>query len=230
MRWMCGSSFFDGGKNGPEFRREFARIWSANVAEANPPPTRVVVISEGGSQRPDCGIDTDVVKLTGDCGHCEQLVKGERDNEFSGWSASVCALAMLAYSDMANLIFVEEDCLCFGDWVGQLHRDMGDGDMAFGAKMKGPPWMPCSQSLFIVRHSFLPTFVSTYLSYGGERDRNNLGETKFVRLEKQFGSKRIRRHSLPCDRERPISWDAPAWHCQQWTPHELNEARARNLI
>lgn len=230
MRFMIGSSFFDGGKNGPEFRRQFARIWSQNVAEVKPAPTRVVIISEGGSQRPECGIDTDVVHLTGDAGHCEQLVRGERDNEFSGWSASMCALAMISYSEMADFVYWEEDCLCFGDCIGQLYRDMGDGYMAFGRKMTSSPWQVCSQSLFIVRHRFLPTFVSTYLGYGGERDPSNLGEAKFVRMEKQFGPRRIRRHSLACDRERPIPWDAAAWHCQQWTPDELKEARRRNLI
>lgn len=230
MRFLIGSSYFDQGKNGPDFRREFAAIWAENVGKAMPRPSRVVVISEGGSRRPSVGWGTDVVRLTGDCGHCDQLVKGERDNEFSGWSASMCALAMLAYTDMADFVYFEEDCLAFGDWVGQLYRDLGDGDLAFGAKMRGAPWMPAAQSLFIVRHRFIPMFVSTYLGLGGERDASNLGEHKFVKLEQRFGPKRVRRLTFGVDRERPIPWGAKVFYAQQWTAAELAEARRQGLI
>lgn len=231
MRYLLGSSFFDGGKNGAAFRRQLAVIWAENVARARPQPSRVVIVSEGGSKRPNVGpLNADIVRLTGDCGHCDQLVKGERANEFSGWSASMTALAMLAYTDMADFLYWEEDCLAFGDVVGQLYRDMGDGDMVFGRKMTSAPWMPAAQSLFLVRHSFIPTFVHTYLSMGGERKPNNLGEHKFVFIESRFGSRRIRRLSFGVDRERPLPWDAPVWYAQQWTSAELEEAARRKLI
>lgn len=228
MRYLIGSSFFDGGKNGAEFRRAFASVWSANVAKVS--PSRIVIIEEGRSRRPAVGWGTDVVRLTGDCGHCEQLIRGERPNAFSGWSATMTALAMIAYADMADFIYFEEDCLAFGDWVGQLYRDMGTGDLAFGRQMKSPPWQPCAQALFIVRHSFIPQFVSSYLGMGGERVRTNLGEHKFIRIEQKYGPQKIRRLSFGVDRERPIPWDAAVWYAQQWTAEELAEADRRNLI
>lgn len=230
MRFLIGSSYFDGGKNGAEFRRAFVPIWHANIAKASVQPTRIVVIAEAGSKRPGSYWGTDVVRLTGDCGNCDQLVKGLRPNEYSGWTASMTALAMIAYTDMADFVYFEEDNLAFGDWVGQLYRDMGDGDMAFGRKMTSPPWMPCSQALFIVRHRFIPQFVSTYLGFGGERDPRNLGEHKHVKVDQKFGPQRVRRLSFGVDRERPIPWDAPVWFAQQWSPAELEEAKRRNLI
>jgi len=230
MRFLLGSSFFDGGKNGPDFRRAFVPIWQENVAKLRPQPSRIVVVSEGGSKRPGSYSNTDVIRLTGDCGHCEQLVKGERNNEFSGWSASMTALAMLAYADMADFLYFEEDCLAFGDVIGQAYRDMGYGDIVFGRKMTSPPWQPCAQALFLVRHRFLPKFVSMYLGLGGERTRTNLGEAKFCHIERAIGPKRAKRLSFGVDRERPIPWDAPVFYCQQWSPAELDEARSRNLI
>ncbi len=230
MRYLIGSSFFDGGKNGPEFRRDFARLWSANVAKQIPAPSRIVIVADGGSKRPPVGWNTDVIHLTGDAGNCDQLVKGERPNEYSGWSSNMAAVAMLAYADMANFVYWEEDCLAFGDVIGQLYRDMGDADMAFGAKMTSAPWMPCAQSLFIVRHRMIPRFVATYLSLGGERDRNNLGEHKFCKMEKLFGFPHCKRLSFGVDRERPIPWDAPVFYAQQWSAEELAEAKRRNLI
>jgi hypothetical protein len=231
MRWLLGSSYFEGGKNGQAFRRAFVPIWHANIAKQAMQPTRIVVISEGGSRRPwHPGGNTDVVQLTGDCGHCEQLVENKRPNEFSGWSASMTALAMMAYTDMAHFVYWEEDMLGFGDVIGQGFRDLGDADLVFGRKMKSPPWQPCAQAFFIVRHSFIPQFVSMYLGMGGERDRNNLGEAKFVKIEQRLGPQRVRRLSFGTDRERPIPWDDPTWYCQQFSPAELDEARRRNLI
>jgi hypothetical protein len=230
MRYLLGSSFFDGGKNGPEFRRAFAPIWSANVAKLTPQPSRIVIICEAGSKRPTVGWNTDVIRLTGDCGNCDQILKGKRPNDYSGWTAGMAALAMLAYVDMADFVYFEEDCLAFGDVIGQAYRDMGDGDMVFGRKMMSAPWMPCSQAFFLVRHRAIPQFVSDYLALGGERSVTNLGEHKHCKIEQKWGSQRARRLTLGCDRERPIPWDAPAFFCQQWTLAELAEAKRRNMI
>lgn len=230
MRYLIGSSFFDGGKNGTEFRRAFAPIWSVNVAKLIPQPSRIVIICEAGSKRPAVGWNTDVIRLTGDCGNCDQIVRGKRPNDYSGWTAGMAALAMLAYVDMADFIYFEEDCLAFGNVIGQAYTDMGDGDMVFGKKMTSPPWMPCSQAFFLVRHRFIPEFVSAYLALGGERNINNLGEHKHVKIEQQFGSQRCRRLSFGVDRERPIPWDSSVWFAQQWTPEELAEAKRRGFV
>jgi hypothetical protein len=228
-RFLIGSSFFDSGKNGTTFRRDFAHIWQMNKLSWSPAPTRIVIISEGNSDRPQYA-GTDIVRLSGNLGHCDDLVYRRKPHEFSSWSASMCALAMIAYDDEADLIYAEEDMLGFGDIVGQIYRDVGSASMAFGAKMKSAPWMPAAQSLFIVKHAFIPTFVSSYLAMGGERDPHNLGEAKFVKLEQKFGPHRIKRLSFGCDRERPIPWDAGTFYFQQATAAELDEARRRKLI
>lgn len=229
MKYTIGSSFYDKGRGGDTFRRDFAQIWYHNTMNAMPAPERVIVVSEGGS-RPFCAVGVDTLNLTGDLGHCHDLIERRKPHEFSSWSASMCLTALAAYDNETDFIYKEEDCLAFGDWVRRLYHDMGSADMAFGAKMKSPPWMPCAQSLFIVRHSFIPKFVSMYLGMGGERDRNNLGEAKFCRIESLLGASRVRRHTLACDRERPIPWDSGTFYFQQPTPAELEEARRRNLI
>jgi hypothetical protein len=228
-RYLIGSSFYDSGKNGSTFRRDFAHIWQMNKLAWSPAPTRIVIVSEGDSNRPMYA-GTDIVRLTGNLGHCEDLVYGRKPHEFSSWSASMCALAMIAYDDEANFVYAEEDMLGFGPVIERMTADMGNGDMVFGRKMNSAPWMPCSQSLFMVRHGWIPQFVAAYLSMGGERNPHNLGEAKFAKIEQKFGQHKIKRLSFGCDRERPIPWDDPVWFCQQWTPAELEEARRRNLI
>lgn len=227
-RFLIGSSYFDNGKNGQKFRQEFAHVWSANTARAN--PERVVVVCEAGSVRPNTGHNEQIISLSGDLGHCHDLIAKKKPHEFSGWSSSMVSLAMLAYTNEADFIFKEEDCLAFGDWVSQMYQDLRSGDLVFGYKHRSPPWMPCSQSLFLVRHRFIPEFVSTYLSLGGDNRTDNLGEHKFCKLESQFGINRIRRLSFGVDRERPIPYDARVFYAQQITPDELAKIRELKLV
>ena len=229
MKITIGSSFYDKGKNGDEFRRAFAQLWYYNTMAAQPKPERVIVISEGGS-KPFCAEGVDTVNLTGDLGHCEDLVYGRKPHAHSSWSISMCAAALLAYDNETDFLYKEEDCLAFGPWVEQMYKDMGDGVMVFGAKHTSPPWMACSQSLFLVAHRFIPTFVVCYLAAGNDRDRHNLGEKKFETLEAKFGKDKIKRLSFGVDRERPIPWDAPVFYAQQFTQAELDEAKRRGLI
>ena len=227
MKYLLGSSFFPGGR---EHRIEFARVWHWNTLKTFPNASRVVIVAEGGGVPPIVSPITDVVHLTGDLGHIGQHLNGSKKHEFTGWSASMCAVAMLAYIDEADLIYKEEDDLAFGDCEKQLYADMGDGDMAFGRRMTSAPWMECSQSLFIVRHAFIPAMVSAYLAMGKDGDVNNLGERKFQNLESRFGTHRIRRLTFGVDRERPLPFDAPVWHAQQLKSEELDELKRRNLI
>lgn len=225
--FFLGSSYFENGKGGTAFRREFAHLWYFNTRKQN--PTKTVIISEGGSAPPHyAGID--YVNLAADLGHCHDLIENRKPHQFSSWSTSMCALALLAYDAVLPFVYIEQDAFCFGPVVEQGFKDLGDGLMVFGQKHKSPPYMPCSQSFFIVAHAFIPTFVASYLALGGDRNRHNLGEHKFVRIEEKFGHQKCRRLSFGVDRCRPIPWEAPIYYAQQWSAEELEEAKRRGLI
>jgi hypothetical protein len=93
--------------------------------------------------------------------------------------------------------------------------------------MTAAPWMNCAQSLFMVKHHFIPAFVSVYLSLGP--DRSHLGEDKFIHVERCY-PKLTRKLSFGVDRMRPIPWDDEVFYFQQPTPNELDEAYRRKLI
>lgn len=227
-RFLIGSGFYKD--------PDFAKVWIENLERYVKDLRRVVVVSIGGASLPYVRTGLSEINLDGNCGHIGSILEGKKDHAISGWSASVCALAMTAYCDESDFVYVEDDCVAFGHWLDQMYADMGDGEMVFGPKHTSEPYMPCSQSLFLVRHRFIPTFVGMQLYLGDERHKDddgkedNLSEHKFVKMEKVFGESKIKRLSFGVDRCRPIPWDAPVFYFQKGTAEELDEARKRGLL
>lgn len=229
MSYLLGSGMY----KDPEFHG----LWrSNNIRYAVPEPSRTVVVCVAGQDLPYVNANTSEVCLAGNLGHVGDLLSGIKPYSYCGWSMGVLSLALLAYQDESDLIYKESDCLAFGPWVKQLYADMGDGDMAFGAKMESEPFMECAQSLFIVRHGFIPKFVEFYLSLGDERSKDendhedNLPERKFVKIEEAFGTEKIRRLSFGVDRERPLPYDDAVWYAQRFSAEELDELRNKGML
>lgn len=224
MRFLLGSSFFS---NTP-FKREVDAAWHHNLQRMDVRPASMVSIWEGGLWNHwDFRGRTQEVNLTGDLGHIGAHLNNSKPHHLTGWSASMCALAMLAYVDEADFIYKESDCLAFGPWVPKMYEDIGDGEFLFGPPMTSAPWMSCAQSLFMVKHHFIPAFVSTYLSLGP--DRAHLGEDKFIHVANCYPNL-TRKLSFGVDRMRPIPWDDKVFYFQQPTPEELAECYNRNLL
>lgn len=229
MSYIIGTGYIRGWTPAAE---DFAYWWKANTLRfADPPASRIVVVSVDGSGTPAAFKDSaiDVLNLNGNCGHIHHLLTGQKKHWIGGWSASVLALAMIAYNDESDLIYKEQDCLAFGPWVERMYADMGDADMVFGRKHETHPHMPCSQSLFLIRHRFLLDFVTRYLAKGTDNDKDNLPESKFEHIEKDDPS-RFRRLSFGFDRERPIIYEEPVWYAQQLKPEEITEMVKRELL
>jgi hypothetical protein len=227
MNYILGSGYYKD--------PAFAALWWENVDRfAIPKPDRIVIMCVGDNPLPYVREGLSEIDLKGNLGHIHALLTG-KDRTLCGWSASVLALAMIAYCNESDLIYKESDCLAFGGWVGQMYEDMGDGDMVFGGKQASPPYMPCSQSLFLVRHKFIPDFIMEYLKLGDERRLNadgkadNLPEDKFSKLRETFPEK-IRTLTFGVDRERPLPLGHYVWYGQQFTPEEMESMRTTGLI
>ena len=215
----------------------FAAQWQATVERyAKPSPENIFILSVGNGIFPIyIWPHASQLVCRNNLGHVGALLNG-KDRDFCGWSAAIMALAMASYANETDMIFLESDCLAFGPWVEQMYKDMGDGDFVFGHKQESEPWMECSQSLFLVRHKFIPTFVSEYLSLGDERrtdndgHHDNLPERKFVKLENKFGDKKIKRLTFGVDRCRPLPLESPVWYAQRFTNEELKMLKEKDLL
>ena len=180
----------------------------------------------------DMGWDPTICKIgASNLGHVHTLIDdakaGKQTHQLCGWSAGILALAMIAYNNCADLVVIEQDCLVFGDVIGQAYRDMGnDGQMVFGSCRL----MGVAQSFFVIKHEFIPRFCQYYLSLWTDSHTTLRPEDKFKRLEAEYGSKIIKRLSFGLDRDRPIDYDAPIFYVQHLTPDELAELKRRNMI
>lgn len=203
---------------------EFSKLWWRRNYMDNDPQMPSLCVTTG-PKKPLFPWDYIFIPGT-NFGHVGDLLNGTRQGPLCGWSVCVLALAMNAFAMGRDLLFVEQDCLCFGPWIERVHQDIGDADIVFGPQMQSPPYMACAQALFLLRHHAIPRFIEAYLAM--PEDAELLPESKFAKLD-QHGI-RVAHLSFGVDRERPIPWDAEVFYAQQMTPGELQEMEQRGLL
>jgi hypothetical protein len=190
---------------------------------------KLVIIADSGHKPPVTGPmflgDHTIIPLTGNLGHAHDLLYHGFKNKFAGGPAVLMALAALAYVDQADLVYWESDCLCFGDVIGRLYREIGDGGIIFGRSKV----MPCENSLFLLKHEFIPQFLATYMLSAPEHTPDQICEMKFRRWADQYLSQ-WRFHTMNGGRDRPLPVDDKEWYCQKITVDELAVLNERGLV
>lgn len=233
MRFLLGSGYINS-KYHPIPSRTLFRMWLDTIYRwANPEPQRIILVTSAGSDpRPEDWREHATSRLWPEIIHCRgdigNLAAGTMKYDYSGWMPPVVLTAMLAYNDELDFIHQEQDCFAFGSYIQQLYSDCGDAGMVIGRPLK-QMGMPATQSLFLVRHRYIPTFIRDYLALGGDDNQTNKGEYKFARL-RQNNPHEVAVASFGQDRDRPIAWDDPVIAVQQCSKAELDEAKRRGLI
>jgi hypothetical protein len=205
---------------------DFAPYWLQSVLRQKPAHIFVV---EHDRKFPISHPDLTVIPAA-NLGHIHQLVKKQqpyKDHHWCGWSAVALLGAMLAYNREEDFLFVEQDCLMFGNTAEAIYAQVErtKKKMLFGScKIMG-----AAQSLFWVKHDFIPSFVSYYSGLWHEASEPRLrSEHKFAKMEKDYGC--VGRFPFGYDRDRPFAYNEPAWYAQQISWSELQEFIKRELI
>lgn len=215
--FILGTGFFAKPEN-EVAKKEMLRLWIAN----NGTNAQVWVYD-------NCTYDTgveypatyQVVRTRYNLGHVSNMSSDPATYSglLCGWAHSVLTLAMIAYGCNKDLVFKEQDCFAFGDWVGQMYRDCEDRKMVFGKCRL----MLVEQSLFLVKHGYLLDFIRRYLAFN-ERDSDMLPEFKFKALMDQDPGN-IGYLSFGYGRDRPVNFSDPAFYFQQPDPDEVCHLR-----
>lgn len=222
--YIVGTGFYHA-PGQEEWANWFWSLWLESVMR-HTPLNKVVVIANGccvPMWTAHHGIN--IVKLEGNCGHVGDLLSGAKKHRLCGWSATVLTLAMIAYANESDVCFIEQDVLTFGDCIGKMYEEIGDAGMIFGSCKL----MPAAQSLFLVKHEFLPDFVRRYISKHPENTDAWLPEKKFARMASESPDK-VKRFSFGFDRDRPLDITLPVWYAQKFKPDELRMLADAGLI
>jgi len=225
-KFIIGSGFYHRPQQG-DWAQWLFKLWLENTRQVCPYQD-IYVLASGGCLPANLA-PFNFIGVNGNLGHIHNLLPGKADVQlpysYCSWTATVLALAMIAYNDCRDLIFKEQDCLCFGPWVSALYDQLGDRAMIFGKSKH----MACAQSLFLVEHSYIPHFVRHYLEFPDDRHIDWLGEAKFMHMA-DVNPHNVCQFDFGCDRDRPIPWDDPVFYFQKARPDELLEAQARGLL
>ena len=245
MKYLLGSGFYSGSDRATRFVDYWRYALRVNTTVT---PDRVVILSVGGcgagfssnemiwiSNKFEVWPRIEEIHLSGNLGHCEHLLHGTKPHEYTGWAGAVLALALLAYNNETDFIFVEQDCIVHGPYVERMYKEIGDGKMIFGHLTfpDGAMMQPCAQALFLIKHEFIPEFVRSYLSLGDERSEGRLTEHKFAQLE-QMDPQSYRRFTFGYDRGRPKdgieNCNDEVCYFQQLTDGEIEILKRKNWL
>lgn len=208
-------------KPGEVWSEWLRQTWCLNMMR-HAPDARSIIISQAGIKPMFRGPNEQWVFLDGNLGHIGQHLSGEIKYRHTGYTATLIAGLMLAYTDESDAIFAEQDCLAFGPWREKLYEEVGERGLIFGnCRLMG-----AAQSLFLVKHWFIIEFIRRYLEHS---DTEILGENKFRIMEQQTPLT-VGRHSIPFDRDRPIDPTFPVFYLQKATPEDIRLLAANGLV
>lgn len=218
--YVIGCGYFARQNRGAEW---FFDLWLQNTLKYCQ-PKKIFVVAAGG-QKLD-GKPVDWITVDGDLGGCGDILNHAKPYPYCGNGPAVCVSALLAYLNESDYVYKEQDALCFGPWVEKMYEEIGDGGFIMG---KDNPLMPCANSVFLIKHSFIPAFVSWYMSSEPEDKPDTIGEHKFARW-RDANRKQVRDFSFGYDRMRPLNISDPVFYAQKLTADELKGLKEAGLI
>ena len=221
MNYLLGSGYF----NRPGTNMDwFWPIWIDNTSKATG-LNKAVVISAGGTKAPTPLPDwVKLLTLDGDLGHIGDILAGKKSFPFSSCTVEFCALALLAYVNNSDFIYKEQDMLAFGPWVETMYAACKGKQMVIGRGIRNP----ANNSLFLIKHAFLPEFVRYYLGTTPE-DTGYIAEQKFKDLATS-DPKNVGYYDFGYDKDRPFNHRDHVWCAQKLNGAELSLLRHVGLV
>lgn len=205
----------------------FFDVWHRQVVKSLA-PHRIVITDSASPAKPDYRSFADLqwIELDHNYGHANDIRLGKSKTKYSGFTRSVLNGAMYALSCDADFyVYVEQDCLVFGDdllahALGDSTADILLGQPAENAKgLNGAVASPMlQQSLMIVRRAGLERFLEGLLGAPWTDGECSPEETMRKRLA-PFDFVRI-----PFGRSRPLDFRQKHFYVQHLERDELSRA------
>lgn len=231
-RYAVVSGYWAG--EGEQHKADFFDLWYDNTLKGGCDPQRIFIINHGSKCLPKIkkGVWID---LNFNLGHTHDLtVNSHTDKRFCGWSMAFMIGALCSFAADCDMIFKEQDVLCFGNWKDRLYAELESTQSDFLLGPGDPPYkgQSCAQGLVIARRKFLPNFVSAYLMLPWNDSGIPCVETelKFTFLRGVFGGKMADMCFGHNSKRPPNWWLDPVFYAQRLTEQELQLLRDQKLL
>lgn len=219
---------------GEQYKADFFDIWYHNTMKYCKPEA-IYVLNVASKVIPREKYDTKWIDFTFNLGHAHHLDKNDYPHKkIGGWSMSFMMGCLLAYSNDSDLIFKEQDCLGFNNWVAQLYADAKSEDVsAVVGRQQDATGQILEQSCFLVKHELLLPFLVSYISV--ERNDGGPGflrtEGKFRYVMDNFLPGKIGHTTMGYGRARPDKFDKDEnFYMQKIQPHEVKQLCELGLL
>lgn len=166
------------------------------------------------------------LRSLGDLGHCDDVISGRKKVFCPHCPASWIAGAWLAYMNECDLIYIEQDCLCFGPWLEQMYKDLITTGMVFG---NGKYHGGSSTCLFLIQHRFIPEWTNQYIREGHERVSERIAEFKMRDLRQRY-PERYNTLSFGYDTDRPFNMEDKVFYLQKISAIEMMRLMQAGLV
>jgi len=198
----------------------FDTWWDNTMKYTKTDPNNIFIINSNGYYpNPKKGKWID---MCGNLGHITENYK----IPFDGYQMSVMIAALIAHASNKDLIFKDQDCLVYGDWVSQLYADAkSQNKLALLGQLKSDPVMGIENCLMFIKKEFLLEFVFA-LQYVTKQQlvRPLLPELKMRFMKEKMLSKHIGFMSFGYGRDRPINYNDKVFYVQQIGYHKHDVA------
>lgn len=224
-RYIIGSGYHEAPGSGLSW---FHEIWAANTVAYAPHAERIFIIADGGCAPARPMRAADWIFLRGNLGGSGNILGNQvpvLPYFMPGCPASWMAGLWIAYINECDYVYKEQDLLAFGDWVGEMYRQIGDGKAIFGnGHIHG-----ITTAVFLIKHDFIPYFVTAYMLAGSEDVPQRIAEMKMRMLEQRW-PEHFRRYSFGFDADRPFDPTAKVFTVQKLTTDDLRTLADHKLI
>jgi len=221
---------------GESYKKEFLDIWYDNTRKYSK-PIQIFALNPNSKEIPNnTSYDIDWINFKYNLGHVHMLDAGWGvDPKIGGWSMSFMLGCLLAYSNESDLIFKEQDALCFNGWIDKLYSDAETQNVSgIVGRIQDANGQALEQSVFLIKREILLPFISAYSGLA-----QNDGGPGFLRPEGKF--KYIMDHilknnigytSMGYGRSRPSNgFDAKEdFYIQKVTPKEMAQLTSLGLV
>lgn len=197
-------------------RANFLDVWIRNTLQTSKPEH--VYIFNSNSDIPDIDESfvekVQIIDLVSNPGHSIST-----ELKLCGWRASILAGAIIAYASRCDLIYKEQDCLCFGDWINEIYENSNGISCGYYKSDRG---LKAEISLVFVRHDRILEFIETLLTIVNNDIVNPpYPETQMAELMDLMEGNYL---SFGYGRDRPINYEDRSFYVQHIGYHEHESA------